>query len=223
MQVTVKPGMHKVQMSSLTIVWANSEDDEREGEQFRRRPYERQNSADTSSTDRLSTIDSVGSQDVSPPRSPSPRKPGTADAHHSIRPLSHHVVVSSEILTQQNNLDTPYDPRPWESDSGHEKQSTLANWNPHDPKPSTARTRTKTRTLWGALNRTLLHKGYIPLALRLTAFIFAVIALILAAYITKYSIRGNIEERPSTIMAFVVNTVALFYLPWIAKVNIDLR
>jgi hypothetical protein len=74
------------------------------------------------------------------------------------------------------------------------------------------------RTRWTKIQATILNRGYVPLVLRLISLIFSIAALFLAAFITKFSVLGGVGTRPSTFMAFVVNGIAIFYLPLVAKV-----
>lgn len=56
--------------------------------------------------------------------------------------------------------------------------------------------------------------------LRLISLLFAIAALIIAGFITRYSVMGGVETRPSTVMAVVVNGVSVFYLPMVARVSL---
>jgi hypothetical protein len=74
------------------------------------------------------------------------------------------------------------------------------------------------RARWTKFQTTVLNRGYVPLVLRLISLIFSIAALFLAAFITKFSVVGGVGTRPSTVMAFVVNGIAIFYLPLVARV-----
>ena len=124
------------------------------------------------------------------------------------------------MLNEQLDLDSPYDPNPY-NDPDMERVI-----NSEDPmfinegqdatgiRYSIQRRKSK----WTKFRATILNRGYVPLVLRLISWIFSIAALFLAGFITRFSILGGVETRPSTVMAFVVNGIAIFYLPWVAKV-----
>jgi hypothetical protein len=120
------------------------------------------------------------------------------------------TTISVEMLNEQMNLDAPSETN-LSGDIDLEKRK--------------GKRRRDTFTVSGIRNSRLrrfqiavLRRGFIPLVLRLIAFVFAIVALVLASYIVRLSINAAIANRPSTVMAFTVNSIAMIYLPWIAKV-----
>jgi hypothetical protein len=125
------------------------------------------------------------------------------------------------MLREQSNLDGPWNPNPFDEandaekggDDGlpgsRERKTTVGSLGILAPK----------KTTWQKVRYTILNRGYIPLVLRFISLIFSILAVILAAFITRNSVEGGVETRPSTVMAFVVNIIAVFYLPWAARVR----
>jgi hypothetical protein len=127
------------------------------------------------------------------------------------------------MLNEQLDLDSPYNPNPF-NDPNLEKATNAQDHEARKEKyEANGRlrpiTKAKRKTILLRIQTTILNRGYVPLVLRLISWIFSIAAIFLAGFITKYSILAGIETRPSTVMAFVVNTIALFYLPLIAKVE----
>lgn len=120
------------------------------------------------------------------------------------------------MLNQQLNLDKPYDPTPFK-DADLEKHGDIPETDDFHDMVGVLRG-SKRLSRMARFQRKILYKGYVPLVLRFISLFFAVTALILAGFITKYSYLANIQARPSTGMAFAVNIIALVYLPWVAKV-----
>jgi hypothetical protein len=149
------------------------------------------------------------------PKSPPQSKPSQKETRHWIPSRSRHVIISPEMLNDQLDLNSPYDPNPF-NDPNLEKVLTIPN---QKPDVNGARHRVqKRRTRWTKIQATILNRGYVPLVLRLISWIFSIAALFLAGFITRESVVGGVETRPSTVMAFVANGIAIFYLPLIAKV-----
>ena len=123
------------------------------------------------------------------------------------------------MLNQQQNLDDPYDPNPF-NDPDLEKTDDPIRRDSPAVLRSSHRRKQKFLT---KMTLIILNKGYVPLILRLISFIFSLAALILAGYITRTSVRTGVQTRPSTVLAFVVNASALFYLPYVAKVSSPLQ
>jgi len=123
------------------------------------------------------------------------------------------------MLNQQNDLDSPYNPNPL-SDEDREKGADVPETDDLGDMASVIRGSKRLSRL-AKFQSMLLNRGYIPLVLRFVSLFFAITALFLACFITKYSILGNIQTRPSTGMAFAVNAISLVYLPWVAKVSLQ--
>ena len=125
------------------------------------------------------------------------------------------------MLNQQLDLDSPYNPSPFlhdpEIEKGRQSRDTLIRKSTQGPN-GTVVTMTKRKTRWTKFQQTVLNRGYVPLMLRMISLIFAIAALIIAGFITRYSVMGGVGTRPSTVMAFVVNGVSVFYLPMVARV-----
>lgn len=124
--------------------------------------------------------------------------------------------MSAGILNEQQDLDSPYNPNPHHIP---DLESTGIYEDPEGNHGEIVHVGRR-KTLWKRIKHTILNRGYVPLVLRLISFLFSVAALFIAAFITRFSVLGGIDTRPSTGMAFVVNGIALFYLPWVAKVKI---
>ena len=146
------------------------------------------------------------------PKSPPRSKPSEKETRHWIPSTSRHVIISPEMLDDQLDLNSPYDPNPF---NHPDLENVLAI---RKPKADNRYRVQKRRSNWTKVKATVLHRGYVPLMLRLISWIFSIAALFLAAFITRESVVGGVETRPSTVMAFVANGIAIFYLPWIAKV-----
>lgn len=126
------------------------------------------------------------------------------------------------MLNEQSDLDGPYNPNP-RNDPDIEKVIKSPELNLVKERPKVNGTKhsiVKRKSRRTKFQATILNRGYVPFVLRLISWIFSIAALFLAAFITRFSVLGGIGTRPSTFMAFVVNGIALFYLPWVAKVNI---
>lgn len=61
----------------------------------------------------------------------------------------------------------------------------------------------------------LLNNPMVPLGFRAIIWILSLLALILAVSVFRHSTTYNLAQRPSTIMAIVVDVIALIYLVWI--------
>ena len=125
------------------------------------------------------------------------------------------------MLNEQLDLNSPYNPNLFNG-PGLEKALSSPDYVFHKQRPDVNDSRItvqKRRTRWTKVRATVLNRGYVPLVLRLISWIFSIAALCLAGFITRHSILGGVETRPSTVMAFVVNGIAIFYLPFIAKVH----
>jgi hypothetical protein len=163
----------------------------------------------------------VSEKDAFLPQSPSQAKPTRKETRHWIPSRSRHVIISPEMLNDQADLNSPYNPNPF-NDPELSKVITDANFviskdNRNDTN-GPHRAVKKRKTLWAKVRLHILSRGYVPFTLRLISWIFAIIALFLAAFITRFSVLGGEDTRPSTVMAFVVNAIAIFYLPWVARV-----
>ena len=124
------------------------------------------------------------------------------------------------MLNDQLDLNSPYNPNPF-NDPDLEKVLSSPDYAIRKQRSGVGGNRLalqKRRTRWTKFQATVLNRGYVPLVLRLISWIFAIAALFLAGFITRNSVVGGVETRPSTVMAFVVNGIAIFYLPLIAKV-----
>jgi hypothetical protein len=120
------------------------------------------------------------------------------------------------MLNIQQDLDSPYNPNPY-NNPDLENPGTSDGSQLND-EALALRGVPKKKTRWTKFKLTVLNRGYVPLVLRLISFFFSLAALFIAGFITRFSVLGGVETRPSTVMAFVVNAIALFYLPWVAKV-----
>jgi hypothetical protein len=123
------------------------------------------------------------------------------------------------MLDEQSNLNGPYDPNPFNDPDLEKTLNTtdLTKQHAHEVN-GTRGSLSKLKSRKSQVQAIILNKGYIPLILRLISWMFSIAALILAAKITRDSVKGGLSTRPSTILALVVNAVAIFYLPWVAKV-----
>ena len=156
------------------------------------------------------------------PTSPPHSHPALRDVRHWIPSTSRHVVITPEMLREQSDLATPYNPNPFDNNADvNERKMDGDRLSSKDGK-ATARTIGtpvgRRRTTLAKIRHSILNRGYIPLVLRLISLIFSILAVMLAAFITRNSLEGGVETRPSTVMAFVVNGIAIFYLPWAARV-----
>lgn len=153
------------------------------------------------------------------PKSPKQSKRNQKETRYWVPSSTRHVIISPDMLNNQTDLDTPYNPNPFgklDLEARHSKDSPVRK-EIHDANGLT-RIIQKRKTRLTKMEATVLNRGYVPLMLRLISYIFSVVAIILAGLITRFSVRGGVETRPSTVMAFIVNAVALFYIPWVAKV-----
>ena len=124
------------------------------------------------------------------------------------------------MLNEQLDLDSPYDPNPY-NDPDMERVINSEDpmfMNERQDATGIRYSIQRRKSKWTKFRATILNRGYVPLVLRLISWIFSIAALFLAGFITRFSILGGVETRPSTVMAFVVNGIAIFYLPWVAKV-----
>lgn len=72
--------------------------------------------------------------------------------------------------------------------------------------------------LWstnGAQQITLLNNPMVPLTFRAIIWLLSLLALALAVSVFQYSNEYRVSQKASTIMAIVVDVVALIYLVWI--------
>lgn len=157
------------------------------------------------------------------PQSPVHLKSSQKETRHWTPSKTRHVIISPTMLNQQLDLDSPYNPSPFLHDpeienARSESHDTLIRKSTQGPN-GTVVTVTKRKTHWIKFQQTILNRGYVPLVLRLISLIFAIAALVIAGFITRYSVMGGVETRPSTVMAFVVNVVSVFYLPMVARVR----
>lgn len=163
----------------------------------------------------------VSEEDAFLPQSPKEAKATFKETRHWIPSHSRHVIITPEMLNDQLDLESPYNPNPLDDP---ELAQVIADTNFVIQKENrldtigTHRAVKKRKTLWAKVRLHILGRGYVPFTLRLVSWIFAIIALFLAAFITRFSVRGGEATRPSTVMAFVVNAIAIFYLPWVARV-----
>lgn len=158
------------------------------------------------------------------PKSPPLSKSAQKETRHWTPSKTRHVIISPKMLNEQLDLDSPYNPNPFEHDpeieKARESHDSLVRKSMQGANGLVV-TIAKRRTRWTKFQQTVLNRGYVPLVLRLISLIFAIAALIIAAFITRHSVMGGVETRPSTVMAFVVNGVCLVYLPWVARVRFD--
>jgi hypothetical protein len=156
-----------------------------------------------------------------PPTPPPPSKQALRDVRHWIPSTTRHVIITPEMLREQSDLDGPYNPNPFDDDPNADEEGPDGELlSPTDRNVATGASRSsaRRRSTWAKVRHSVLNRGYVPLVLRLVSLIFAILAVMLAAFITRNSVKGGVETRPSTIMAFFVNAVAIFYLPWAARV-----
>ena len=164
----------------------------------------------------------VSEKDVFLPQSPNQAKHTNKETRQWIPSRSRRFIISPEMLNEQLDLNSPYNPNPF-NDPELAKvitntDFTIRKENRHDTS-WTRRAIVKRRPFLTKVKIHILSRGYVPFTLRLISWIFSIIALFLAGFITRFSVRGNEETRPSTVMAFVVNGIAIFYLPWVARVR----
>src|ERR1700686_567728 len=88
-----------------------------------------------------------------------------------------HVIVSPEALNKQSDLDSPYNPNPFNIPD-LESTGIYEEVEGAEGEPS----QLKRKTLWKRIKLTVLNRGYVPLVLRLISFIFSIAALLLAAF-----------------------------------------
>jgi hypothetical protein len=121
------------------------------------------------------------------------------------------------MLREQSNLEGPWNPNPF--DEANDAEKGIDDGLPGSKeRKTTVGILTPKKTALQKVRYSILNRGYIPLVLRFISLIFSILAVILAAFITRNSVEGGVETRPSTVMAFVVNGIAIFYLPWAARV-----
>jgi hypothetical protein len=207
----------------LTVGWAVAEDDEEEHAENEK------NGKDKADNDEECMLPPAGRGGLSVdsekdhflPKSPAQLKSSQKETRHWTPSKTRHVIISPQMLNEQLDLDSPYNPNPFEHDPETEKalrsHETLLRKSTQGADGLVV-TVTKRKTRWTKFQQTVLNRGYVPLVLRLVSLIFAIAALIIAAFITRYSVMGGVETRPSTVMAFAVNGICIFYLPWVAKV-----
>ena len=149
------------------------------------------------------------------PKPPPQSKTARKEIRHLIPSSSRHVIVTPEMLNEQLDLDSPYNPKPFNERRLEEiaSENYMTRKQRLDTEDNLQR-----RTKSAKFQAIVLNRGYVPLVLRFISWIFAIVALFLAGYITRYSMLGGVDTRPSTVMAFVVNGIAIFYLPLVAKV-----
>jgi len=156
------------------------------------------------------------------PTSPPNSHPALRDVRHWIPSTNRHVVITPEMLREQSDLESPYNPNPFDNNADVDRKGMDRGLL--SSKDGTAMAGTigtsmgRRKSTLAKIRYSILNRGYIPLVLRLISLIFSIVAVILAALITRNSVQGGIRTRPSTIMAFVVNAIAIFYLPWAARV-----
>ena len=151
------------------------------------------------------------------PKTPTQSKSPMKETRHWLPSTSRHVVITPEMLNQQLDLDSPYNPNPFKTQDP-EKGEDVPETNDLADTDGVIRG-SKRLTRMAKFQKQILNRGYIPLALRFISLFFAIVALFLCSWITKFSVRGGIQMRPSTVMAFAVNAISLVYLPWIARVS----
>lgn len=207
----------------LIVGWAVAEDDEDEDTENEKNGKQKIENEECMALDegRRPSVDSE--KDHFLPKSPAQLKTSQKETRHWTPSKTRHVIISPEMLNEQLDLDSPYNPSPFEHDPDLEKalksHETFVRKSTQDANGVVV-TVTKRKTRWTKFQQTVLNRGYVPLVLRLISLVFAIAALTIAVFITKYSTMGGVETRPSTVMAFLVNGVCLFYLPWVAKVQL---
>lgn len=157
------------------------------------------------------------------PKSPQHSHPTLRDVRHWIPSRNRHVVITPEMLRQQSNLDDPYNPNPFDNDANADENGVDGELLSSKDRRGTggtiaSQTAGRRKTAWAKIRYSILNRGYIPLVLRFVSLIFSILAVILAVFITRTSVVGGVATRPSTVMAFVVNGISVFYLPWAARV-----
>ncbi|KAF8477150.1 hypothetical protein BDZ91DRAFT_769371 [Kalaharituber pfeilii] len=74
----------------------------------------------------------------------------------------------------------------------------------------------KTRRIWyKRIHVMLLNNPMVPLTFRAIIWVLSLLALALAVSVYQYSNEYGVSQKPSTVMAIVVDVVALIYLVWI--------
>jgi hypothetical protein len=163
----------------------------------------------------------VVSQDAFLPKILPHSKSALREMRHWIPSTHHHVLITPEMLREQSNLEGPWNPNPF--DEANDEEKGIDNGVPGSKERKTTvgtlGILAPKKTAWQKVRYSILNRGYIPLVLRFISLIFSILAVILAAFITRNSVEGGVETRPSTVMAFVVNGIAIFYLPWAARVR----
>ncbi|KAI5792237.1 hypothetical protein FPQ18DRAFT_259464, partial [Pyronema domesticum] len=76
-------------------------------------------------------------------------------------------------------------------------------------------TKQKKRNWWQKFYATLLNSPIVPLTCRSIIWLLSLLALSFAANIFHLSLQSNIEQKASTVMAIVVDGIALLYLIYI--------
>jgi hypothetical protein len=141
------------------------------------------------------------------------------ETRHWIPSPSRHIIISTEMLNEQTDLNGPYNPNPFNDpdlENGIASNGHVTRKERHDTN-RVLRPAQKRKSRLAKVQTIVLNRGSVPLVLRFISWIFSIAALVLAGLITRDSVRGGVETRPSTVMAFVVNGIAIFYLPWVAK------
>ena len=75
-------------------------------------------------------------------------------------------------------------------------------------------------TYLAAFKKILLRSGYAPLIFRLINLTMCITALALAGSITRQEMQFGLSHRPSTILALLVNSLAIIYLPIVTWVRL---
>src|SRR5208282_4585806 len=113
-------------------------------------------------------------------------RPSQKETRHWIPSKSRHVIISPKMLNDQLDLDSPYNPNPF-NDPDLEKVLSSPDYGIRKQRPSVNGNRDtiqKRKTRWTKFQATILNRGYVPLMLRLISWIFSIAALFLAGFIT---------------------------------------
>jgi hypothetical protein len=197
--------------------WLSNEDDDEDEEAHKRRSRGHSNDGQEGTILEKSQLTlSASEKEAFLPKSPPLSRPTTKETRHWIPSTSRHVFITPQMLNEQQDLDSPYNPNPF-GDMDPEKSGAVPETDDLVDALSVLRG-SKRLTKMAKFQREILNRGYVPLVLRFISLFFAIIALFLCGFITKFSILGGIQTRPSTAMAFAVNAICLAYLPWVAKV-----
>ncbi|KAL0638167.1 hypothetical protein Q9L58_002780 [Maublancomyces gigas] len=120
-------------------------------------------------------------------------------------PTSHSEKVGTDWLAEQGDLNTPWNQKDLENKgagSGDDDNGLLVG--------------ARRRRIWyKRIHIMLLNNPTVPLTFRALIWVLSLLALALASSVFQLSNQYGFAQKPSTIMAIVVDVIALIYLIYI--------